>query len=666
MPNDRKRKREKTEETDNKMLKISKNITIPYFPSNLYNYVSPSRLYNYVRNDPFQDILNKFPDYFTNYFKDKNIVLKKDTTTELLFQQGNDFEFKVKNLLAEKYNITSLPSPYEGYDNKTIYHMTLDALSNGVDIIYQGCLFNSEMKVYGHPDFLVRSDLVNQLCINNNYPNENASSYFGDYHYVVFDTKFHTLHMRSDMMKGMRNGTTQLYYKIQLYIYSKCLEYVQGICPNYAYVIGRGYKSEKTVSKQKMTFRSNNIFDLMGNIDIINIQHETETRDLTVPEWIDNGIEWINTLNKIKKEDLDDVDWANPEQVYFRPNMNNKSSNTNKRLEDTTPIRRELAILQGEPTLLSNVSTAHRNTLHMKNIYSMWDDSCNSKMMGFKDRILKTDNGSRFIIPNLTAENIDIRIQQFKDETNTIPDIYGRHISNTVMKNQTMGNRDLLKYLKEVGYIVMDFENRINICDKFDKLPESENNSTSYLVGLMDENKNFKSIIADRLNAESEYKLFRELIDYMTPRMNNASPTKILIWSKAERAFINKLCKTHAESLSDEDFDVIDAMLDNMVDMLEFFEVEKIIIKGCYTLGLKDVAKNLHRLGKIDTIWSEDSCGLGLLNGIDIIHDEVVLNDCNIHEHPQFSKILEYNKIDCQVIVEMVDWLYSRHHVYFK
>jgi hypothetical protein len=98
--------------------------------------------------------------------------------------------------------------------------------------------------------------------------------------------------------------------------------------------------------------------------------------------------------------------------------------------------------------------------------------------------------------------------------------------------------------------------------------------------------------------------------------------------------------------------------------MCEFFEKEKIIIKGCYTLSLKDVARNLHRLGIISTIWDAESSGIGLLNGIDLINDEVVLTNTHINDHPDFDRILKYNYVDCQVIVEIVNWLYGRTSFY--
>jgi hypothetical protein len=700
---DRKRKRVDDLPDMNKILKIVQPIAsrymtqfsaisngVPSFPPTIYSYVSPSNLYHFARDDPFQDVLNKFPDYFINLF-DGKITPHPDPTVAQLFEQGNTFEEKVKDLLEYDYGytVTSLPKPHikDGVDDSIVYQMTLDALNSGVDIIYQGCFFNSDMGIYGHPDFLIRADLVNQLCINNNYPDEfvDMPSRFGNHHYVVFDTKFHTLNMKSDVNKGMLNNDSEKYYKIQLYMYSKCLEYIQGTCPAFAYVIGRGFKSERIENKIKISERSNHIFDRMGHIDIHNIEIETEKRNLSIPEWVEGGVEWIHTLRALNNQILDTINWENPSETYFRPNMNNKratSATIDNIVVDTSPIRRKLAIMQGEPTLLANVTTDNRNKLHENGVYSIFDERCTAELMGYKDvrekrdenrKIMKDKKGNKLMEPNMRCVNINIRIKQFRDADNVMPDIYGRHISNTKInkiheQKQELGNRDLLRNFKNNGYIVMDFENRVCISDNFEKLPESDHNTVSYLIGLShvsnDTSVNFNQIIADRLDEASEYKLCRELINYMTPHMNKTNPTKILIWSKAEYGFIKKLKRNHLALLSDDDLRIFEAIHDNMVDMCEFFEKEKIIIKGCYTLSLKDVARNLHRLGIISTIWDAESSGIGLLNGIDLINDEVVLTNTHINDHPDFDRILKYNYVDCQVIVEIVNWLYGRTSFY--
>lgn len=656
--NSNKRKNETEDDDMNKVLRLSNPINtfasnIPSFPyGHNFSYVSPSNLYHFTRGDPFHDVSNRFTLFFKNMFPD--ITLQKDITASQIMNQGTLFEKKVKDLLASKYNLIELPSPYQGINDAVIYNKTIEAMKSGIDIIYQGYFFNKDMEIHGHPDFLIRSDLVNKVCLNNNYPDEylNMPSRFGDFHYVVFDTKFHTLDMNVSMER-MINNPSEKYYKTQLYMYSKCLEYIQGVSPAFAYVIGRGFRMTKTRNNIRQTQKSNNIFEHFGPINILDIESETQSKDISIPGLVNEGIDWIKTLRTINTTILNDVNWENPDKIYFRPNMQNEYT-TNRQMEDMSPIRRKLAIMQGEPTLFRSIGHKERQILHKNNVFSLNDPNCTSELIGIKDE--------------LTRDNMTIRIQQFRDKDNIMPSIYGRYISNNKLKNKTMGNRDLLRYFKFNGYIVMDFETRVNISDKFDNLPMSDDNTCAYLIGLINVDSSGKSeynpIIASRLDNDNEFKLFKNLIDYMTPHVSRVNPKKILIWSHAEITFIKKLFESYESMLTESEISVITMILDNIVDMYRFFEQEKIIIKDCYTLSLKDVAKGLHKLGHISTIWKQETPGLGILNQIDTINDEVIINDTTIDSHPMFDEILTYNFVDCQVIVEIVNWLYTRTMFY--
>ena len=450
----------------------------------------------------------------------------------------------------------------------------------------------------------------------------------------------------------MINNDAERYYKVQLYIYSKCMEYIQGCLPSYAYIIGRGFRSERTISGVTMYDGSNNIFERLGQVNISNIEIETKNNTETIPQIVDAGIKWIHQLHSIDKKKLMSINWSNPNEDYFRPNMQNKYTSDYK-LRNLYDIKKQIAVMQGEPTLLSNIGSSQRRLLHQQGIKSIYDSRCTAEAMGFKNGIIKT--------------NLDIRLMQFRDIQGLIPDIYCRYISNRkTSPKQTMGNRDLIVHLKENGYMVMDCESRISISDKFDDLPESDNNSSVYLIGVVDVDKNgsseFNPFVTSDLSDRAELENFKNLLKYMTSKYQNNNEPKILVWSGAESKFIRKLINKHNDDLSLEEKELSFKILNNMVDMMIFFEKESIIIKNSYTLSLKDVARRLYEMRLISTIWSDEMHDL--LNKIDIINDEAYVVGITIPEHPDFELILKYNEVDCQVIKEIVDWLTTKVRKY--
>jgi hypothetical protein len=619
------------------------------FPTE-HNFVSPSRLFNFVKQDPCQDILKRFSWFFLKKLNYTN-KLPIDVTSSFIMDKGNEFELMVKDVFINEFKFRTMEIPKRGDDIKdsVLYQMTTRAMEEGYDMIYQACVFNSDLGVYGHPDFLIRSDLVNKISPNTKYPDEDIHKHsrLGAYHYVVFDTKYRTLQLSYDNER-MINNDAEKYYKVQLYIYSKCMEYIQGCLPSYAYIIGRGYKSQRTISGVTICDGSNNIFERLGQVNISDIEIETNTNTEAIPDIVDDGIKWIHTLRSIDKDKLMSVNWSNPNEDYFRPNMQNKYTSDYK-VRNLYDIKKQLAVMQGEPTLLSNIGSSQRRTLHQKGIKSIYDKRCTASAIGFKDGIVKT--------------NLDIRMMQFRDTSGLIPDIYCRHISNTKLDSkQSLGNRDLIIQLKKNGYMVMDCESRISISDKFDDLPESDNNSCIYLIGIINVTKDgsteFNPFVTNDLSDEAEFNNFKNFLSYMASQYQNNNSPKILVWSGAESKFMKKLMRKYNNNLTIEEKQLSLVILDNMIDMMKFFEKESIMIKNSYTLSLKDVARKLYEMGLISTVWSDEMNDL--LNKIDIINDEAYVVGITIPEHPDFELILKYNEIDCQVITEIINWLNTK------
>ena len=123
------------------------------FPTG-HNYVSPSSLFNYVKQDPCQDVLKRFPWFFIKKLNYTN-KLSIDVSSSFIMDKGNEFELMVKDIFINEFKFKTAEIPKRGDDitDSVLYQMTTRAMEEGFDMIYQACVFNSDLGVYGHPDF---------------------------------------------------------------------------------------------------------------------------------------------------------------------------------------------------------------------------------------------------------------------------------------------------------------------------------------------------------------------------------------------------------------------------------------------------------------------------------------------------------------------------------
>jgi predicted RecB family nuclease len=625
-----------------------------------HDYRSPSQFFQWCKKDPFQDVLSKHPSYFINNFN-KKTGLKSNQFNQFLMDQGNKFEFHVKEYFKNTLNldVVELPMHNSGTSDTTIYQMTLKAMEDGRDIIYQSCLFNPHHKLYGHPDFLIRSDKFNMLSHNSKYPTEyvNAKSRFGNYHYIVMDTKFHTLKLNSTQSQ-MLNTSSELYYKVQLYIYTLCLDYVQNFMPAYAYIIGRGYASEHQIKKIKYKCGSNNIFDTLGVVNTRDIKSETIKSEITIPLIIEEAANWQNILDTITVETLNEVSWNNPFNEYFRPNMLNQYT-YNSDVGDFDMIRTKIAELQGEPTLIAHIGNRERELLHDNGIYSIYDSRCTLNAMNMTRR-------------DVRYKNIETRLMQAQDTQNVLPLIQCRNISNQKLSPVSKSNRNIIVDTLTKNYMVLDLEVSNNTDDDFGKLPLSKNDNCAYFIGLINtaitDNDGYIAFVSDDLTNETELINFQLFISYMEPYfvddgLKNNAPY-VFVWSKAENNFLNRLLSKFDDNLTDKDKLIVKTIQSKLVDMCRMFEIEEIIIKGTHSLGLKNVAKQLYAMKLIPTTWKQDISGISSMMAVNILNKEAHESQIKLYQHPKFKDMVDYNRVDCQVIVDIINWLHTKVSIY--
>ena len=98
-----------------------------------------------------------------------------------------------------------------------------------------------------------------------------------------------------------------------------------------------------------------------------------------------------------------------------------------------------------------------------------------------------------------------------------------------------------------------------------------------------------------------------------------------------------------------------------LIDLLEIFKNEPIIIKNCFNFGLKNIGKSLYKYKFISTTWSSTDNGLDAMIRFKEICEENIGKDIPLKRYTDISDIIHYNKIDCIVLTEILMFLRKRY-----
>ena len=94
-----------------------------------------------------------------------------------------------------------------------------------------------------------------------------------------------------------------------------------------------------------------------------------------------------------------------------------------------------------------------------------------------------------------------------------------------------------------------------------------------------------------------------------------------------------------------------------LIDLCFYCKQEPIIIRDCFGYGLKEIANKLYEYNKIKTIWEEDLSGLDAVYYLLEYSKKSEENNIPIKRYEEIKKIIEYNKIDCLVLYEIIQFL---------
>ncbi len=557
------------------------------------DWIYATQVKNYLLDDPLLDWLNL---YYSNNRNHSSRKPKSYIFNSYLCRRGIDFEnCVIRNLINKcgEENIKQISEHYQARDSRK-FNETIQAMKDGVPIIYQGVLHNSTNKTFGVPDLLVRSDWVNKIIRTRlNIPQRGSRKLNTSFHYVVIDIKFNTLNLSRDGIHLLTSGYSKA-YKGQLWIYNDALGLVQGYRPPRAYILGRGWKSNSKIEPN----RSNNWFDKLGVIDYT-------TRDRIYIKRVNEALKW---LRKVRREGHN---WSisPPSIPQLYPNMCNQYDSPWRN------IKEKIAKEVGEITSVWNCGIKERKRAHSATIYSWTDSNCTSDVLGFKkgkkkkiiDSILSVNRGTNII------HNAQIPIDD--------------------------------------NVLFIDFEGVNNIGEEFNDSSITKDCGVVFHIGIgyVSDNKwEFKHFTSSHLSAPEERKIFNQFHSFVKER---DYPT-LIHWGNAEKRLFKKASSRYRNNwdIPDEKwFDLLLFFKRNSIAIKGCLNYSlKSIAKQMYrnkwinTTWRESDIKTVDGISAIVNAWKCDKSSR--------------LKRIRMDKLPLMKEIIEYNEIDCKVLYEIIEY----------
>ena len=178
--------------------------------------------------------------------------------------------------------------------------------------------------------------------------------------------------------------------------------------------------------------------------------------------------------------------------------------------------------------------------------------------------------------------------------------------------------------------------------------------ATICIIGsiLLEDNKyiNFKDFTINNLSMDEEKNIILNWIN--TLKTCKQGYVKIYHWGHAEKTYLNKMKLNHPE---------INFPNIVLVDLLQYFRTEPIIVKDCFNFGLKTIGKALYKHKFIKTTWDETDNGLDAMIKFKEICELNKDKNLPIKRYNIIKDIVNYNKIDCVVLMEILQFIRNKY-----
>jgi hypothetical protein len=597
-------------------------------------WISATSTYNYMMKDPFLDWLKHHHGSLSHrhrtYRKVVNRCVKdsksKYNFTSYIMEQGHIFEDKVMKIILKKFGperIAEIHGELGPRDPKRV-EATLNAMKKGIPFIHSGVIHNHQNKTFGIPDLLVRGDwlkfLVKELPLTKKEETISAPLLGSRYHYRVVDIKFTSLLLRADGIHLLNAGSFPA-YKSQLLIYNEAIGQMQGYTPPQAYILGRRWK----YTAKGETYIGDTCFDKLGVIDY-------QTCDNDYVRLTRKALKWLRAVRSNEAADWNILKYPLHRWELY-PNMCNGHD------YPWHAVKEEIATKTKELTLLWMVGPKNRTHALGEGISQWTDDECCAEVLG--------------ITGEKTGKILDsiIRINQDPNAT----------ISPAVIQN----NIGSWKKSDTIEFFV-DFETTNGAISSIKRLPVASTEAMVFMIGVgyvdpYTKEWIYKDFTVNRLTFKEEERICRKFADYIrfVSQEHGVKQPRCIHWAPAEDIFWTDAVERH-DPISEE----WKSWSWDWLDLLLVFKEEPIVINGCMSFSLKDVARAMKEHGMIESGWNKSSvCVDGQSAMIAARKADIAAREAGISmkKVPVMQEIIRYNEVDVKVLYEIITYLRENH-----
>ena len=570
------------------------------------NWMNESNIRNYIIGDTLTDWLDLHG--YKKYEKEKF-----NPFTLLKFNKTGQFKTKILGEIEESYPKHCKRLPYFSNYSVDLMLMTKQYMTNGIPIIIQGVISNKDSKIYSTIDLMIRSDYIQKVFDKYRLKvdvKQGASNFNKNWFYVAFSLRYKILPLLSNG-RSLSNDFITKMYKAQLTFQNELLGNVQGYIPNFAFLVGNGWR----VNKNGKKIKKYNEWKKLGYLDFLE-------KDKHYKQDVKNAITWYRDVEKNGHK------WKvtpKPSRKELYPLIFNTQASGG-----WSKVKKQLAFKLKDISLLWQVGPKVRKKAHGKGIYT-WDNE------------------------DLTPEVLGIKSDSKRGETlQKIIDI-NKMKRTKVLPKKITNNLDNWKSSTKVEFYV-DFETLNSLYG---------GRPIIYLIGLTvvipscvakkygtNNRKRDYSFVAEVLTKNEEYRIIEQWINQMFSVYRkydlNSEDVNIYCWSQAETNFLKGARKRHNKENSKK-WNV------KFTDVMEVLKDEPVVINGSLSgFGLKSVSSALYNAGLIPLKY-DSKCTSGEVS---------MASAVNYYEYKyqeEMDDIIKYNTLDCQVIYEILTYL-RKHH----
>jgi len=593
------------------------------------DWVSATKTRNYIFEDLILDWLNihgvtkgfKKDEEYPGY--DGNLDF-----TKFLFQKGHDFEAAVVNYLKEKHgepNFSTVCKHYKDSYSLSKAEETFELMKTGKPFILQGVLWNPENRTFGMPDILVRSDWINQITdkdtIERIEEKKKATALDGSYHYRVIDVKFTTAKLNSAGTQ-LLGQHSQKAYRAQLAIYNEALSRLQEFTAPKAYLLTKNWNS----TKQGQKFKGKHSLEQLATVDFSGLDSE----------FYGLAEEAINWHRRVRSEGADWEVYPEPTRPELWPNCTN---------DQNFPWGKAKSEIANE----------------LQELTTIWQIGLKQREIAHSNKIFKRDD------KNLNPQTIGITTEKRSKVVKAIVDINRDSNPEIVSPSKIDNDIGYWKNKPKLEFFV-DFESVNNIDDDFSKFPYSNSEGQIFMIGCGHENAdgNWEITVftANDLSLAEESRVIDEWLKHMRKTTDNmlgkgSELPRIIHWSKAEVSLM-RAAKKNMEKRNEKIPEFWEKL--PWLDFLPVVKEQPFVVKGAFGFGLKAIAKNMFKHGLIETSWGDGPTdGLGAMVGAWYCDKQVEGTDKSMRSISYMKEIEEYNKVDCKVMWEIINYLRNNH-----